>query len=42
MGGSQGAKILSDIVPRSVALLSRDILKNLRVRQQARQKIVVE
>ena len=36
MGGSQGAKILSDIVPRSVALLSRDILKNLRVSQQAR------
>ncbi|MEE9426724.1 MAG: UDP-N-acetylglucosamine--N-acetylmuramyl-(pentapeptide) pyrophosphoryl-undecaprenol N-acetylglucosamine transferase, partial [Paracoccaceae bacterium] len=36
MGGSQGAKILSDIVPQSIADLPEDILLNLRVSHQAR------
>lgn len=36
IGGSQGAKILSDIIPKSVSLLSESVRKNLRVSQQAR------
>lgn len=36
IGGSQGAKILSDIVPKSVSLLSEKLRKNLRISQQAR------
>ncbi|MFY0618672.1 UDP-N-acetylglucosamine--N-acetylmuramyl-(pentapeptide) pyrophosphoryl-undecaprenol N-acetylglucosamine transferase [Shimia sp.] len=36
IGGSQGARILSDLVPSAIAALSPDILKNLRVSHQAR------
>ena len=36
MGGSQGAKILSDIAPKAVAKLPENILLNLRVSHQAR------
>jgi UDP-N-acetylglucosamine--N-acetylmuramyl-(pentapeptide) pyrophosphoryl-undecaprenol N-acetylglucosamine transferase len=36
MGGSQGARILSDVVPPAIAALPLDILKNLRVSHQAR------
>lgn len=36
MGGSQGARILSDIVPPAIAALPMDILRNLRVSHQAR------
>ncbi len=36
IGGSQGARILSDIVPAAIAGLGPDILKNLRVSHQAR------
>lgn len=36
IGGSQGAKILSDIIPKAVALLLEPIRQNLRVSQQAR------
>ena len=36
MGGSQGAKILSDVVPAAIALLPMQLLKNLRVAHQAR------
>lgn len=36
IGGSQGARILSDIVPAAIAHLSPDILQNLRVSHQAR------
>lgn len=36
MGGSQGARILSDIVPPAIAGLPMAILKNLRVDHQAR------
>lgn len=36
IGGSQGARILSDIVPAAIANVSPDILKNLRVSHQAR------
>lgn len=35
-GGSQGARILSDVVPAAVALLPEDIRRHLRVAQQAR------
>lgn len=38
IGGSQGARILSDVVPGAVALLSDDILKHLRVSHQAREE----
>ncbi|MEM9349244.1 MAG: undecaprenyldiphospho-muramoylpentapeptide beta-N-acetylglucosaminyltransferase [Pseudomonadota bacterium] len=38
IGGSQGARILSDIVPPAVAALSNDILRNLRVSHQAREE----
>lgn len=36
IGGSQGARILSDVVPAAVALLSEPLLANLRVAHQAR------
>lgn len=36
MGGSQGARILSDVVPPAIAALPMDILRNLRVSHQAR------
>ncbi len=36
IGGSQGARILSDIVPAAIAHLPPDILQNLRVSHQAR------
>lgn len=36
MGGSQGARILSDVVPPAIAGLPMDMLKNLRVSHQAR------
>ena len=36
IGGSQGASILSKIVPRAFSLLPHSILKNLRVSHQAR------
>lgn len=35
-GGSQGARVLSDIVPEAVALLSPDLRKRLQIVQQAR------
>ncbi|MEM9580847.1 MAG: UDP-N-acetylglucosamine--N-acetylmuramyl-(pentapeptide) pyrophosphoryl-undecaprenol N-acetylglucosamine transferase [Pseudomonadota bacterium] len=36
MGGSQGARILSDVVPPAIAALPMQVLKNLRISQQAR------
>lgn len=36
MGGSQGARILSDIVPPAIAALPMDMLRNIRVSHQAR------
>ncbi len=36
MGGSQGARILSDVVPPAIAALPMSVLKNLRVSHQAR------
>lgn len=36
MGGSQGARILSDVVPAALAALPLDMLKNIRVSHQAR------
>jgi UDP-N-acetylglucosamine--N-acetylmuramyl-(pentapeptide) pyrophosphoryl-undecaprenol N-acetylglucosamine transferase len=36
MGGSQGARILSDVVPEAVAGLSEGLRRNLRVSHQAR------
>ena len=36
MGGSQGARILSDLVPPAIAGLPMEMLKNLRVSHQAR------
>lgn len=36
MGGSQGARILSDVVPPAIAGLPMEILKHLRVSHQAR------
>lgn len=36
MGGSQGARILSDVVPPAIAALPMDILRNIRVSHQAR------
>ena len=36
MGGSQGARILSDVVPPAIAALPLDMLRNLRVSHQAR------
>lgn len=36
MGGSQGARILSDIIPPAIAALPMDMLRNIRVSHQAR------
>lgn len=36
LGGSQGARILSDIVPPAIAALPMDILRHIRVSHQAR------
>lgn len=36
IGGSQGARILSDVVPEAVARLPEDLRRHLRVAQQAR------
>ena len=36
MGGSQGARILSDVVPPAIANLPMDMLRNIRVSHQAR------
>ena len=36
MGGSQGARILSDVVPEAIARLSAPLRANLRISQQAR------
>ncbi len=36
MGGSQGARILSDVVPPAIAGLPMDMLRNIRVSHQAR------
>ncbi|MEX0366007.1 MAG: UDP-N-acetylglucosamine--N-acetylmuramyl-(pentapeptide) pyrophosphoryl-undecaprenol N-acetylglucosamine transferase, partial [Ruegeria sp.] len=36
IGGSQGARILSDVIPPAIASLSMDRLRNLRVSHQAR------
>jgi UDP-N-acetylglucosamine--N-acetylmuramyl-(pentapeptide) pyrophosphoryl-undecaprenol N-acetylglucosamine transferase len=38
IGGSQGARILSDVVPGAVAALPEAILRNLRVSHQAREE----
>jgi UDP-N-acetylglucosamine--N-acetylmuramyl-(pentapeptide) pyrophosphoryl-undecaprenol N-acetylglucosamine transferase len=38
MGGSQGARILSDIVPPAIAALPTATLKNIRVSHQAREE----
>ena len=38
MGGSQGARILSDIVPPAIAALPMGILQNLRISHQAREE----
>jgi len=38
IGGSQGARILSDVVPAAVASLPDGILRDLRVWQQAREE----
>jgi UDP-N-acetylglucosamine--N-acetylmuramyl-(pentapeptide) pyrophosphoryl-undecaprenol N-acetylglucosamine transferase len=36
IGGSQGARILSDVVPEAVAMLPEELRRNIRVAQQAR------
>ncbi|MGR3714783.1 MAG: UDP-N-acetylglucosamine--N-acetylmuramyl-(pentapeptide) pyrophosphoryl-undecaprenol N-acetylglucosamine transferase [Shimia sp.] len=36
IGGSQGARILSDVVPAAIAALPKEVLQNLRVSHQAR------
>ena len=38
IGGSQGARILSDLVPGAVALLAQSLRQNLRVAHQARRE----
>lgn len=38
MGGSQGARVLSDVVPQAVALLSAPLRSNLRIVHQAREE----
>ncbi|MEL7300179.1 MAG: undecaprenyldiphospho-muramoylpentapeptide beta-N-acetylglucosaminyltransferase [Pseudomonadota bacterium] len=38
LGGSQGARILSDVVPPAIAALPNDILTHLRVSHQAREE----
>ena len=35
-GGSQGAKVISDVVPQAVAMLPRALRRNIRVHHQAR------
>lgn len=40
IGGSQGARVLSDVVPRALAALPMDLKVRLRVSQQARQEDV--
>jgi len=40
MGGSQGARILSDVAPKAIAALPDAILRNLRVSHQAREEDV--
>jgi UDP-N-acetylglucosamine--N-acetylmuramyl-(pentapeptide) pyrophosphoryl-undecaprenol N-acetylglucosamine transferase len=37
-GGSQGAQILSDIVPKAVAMLPQDMRQYVRITQQARKE----
>lgn len=36
MGGSQGARILSEVVPEAVAMLPPEVLRNIRISHQAR------
>ncbi|QFU09282.1 UDP-N-acetylglucosamine--N-acetylmuramyl-(pentapeptide) pyrophosphoryl-undecaprenol N-acetylglucosamine transferase [Rhodobacteraceae bacterium THAF1] len=36
IGGSQGARILSDVVPQAIARLPEDVQRNLRIAHQAR------
>ncbi|MGI3170773.1 UDP-N-acetylglucosamine--N-acetylmuramyl-(pentapeptide) pyrophosphoryl-undecaprenol N-acetylglucosamine transferase [Pseudooceanicola sp. C21-150M6] len=38
MGGSQGARILSDVVPPAIAALPTEILRHIRVSHQAREE----
>jgi len=38
LGGSQGARILSDVVPPAIAALPMDMLRNIRVSHQAREE----
>ncbi len=38
MGGSQGARILSDVVPPAIANLPMEMLRNIRVSHQAREE----
>lgn len=38
MGGSQGARILSDVVPEAIASLPQKLRRNIRVDQQAREE----
>ncbi|MCV6824755.1 MULTISPECIES: UDP-N-acetylglucosamine--N-acetylmuramyl-(pentapeptide) pyrophosphoryl-undecaprenol N-acetylglucosamine transferase [Halocynthiibacter] len=38
MGGSQGARILSDVVPPAIAALPMELRRNIRVDQQAREE----
>ena len=38
MGGSQGARILSDVVPPAIAGLPMDMMRNIRVSHQAREE----
>lgn len=40
IGGSQGARILSDVVPEAIARLPLNLLKNLRISHQARDEDV--
>ncbi len=40
MGGSQGARILSDVVPAALAALPEDLRQNLRISHQAREEDV--
>jgi UDP-N-acetylglucosamine--N-acetylmuramyl-(pentapeptide) pyrophosphoryl-undecaprenol N-acetylglucosamine transferase len=40
IGGSQGARILSDVVPEAVAMLPEELRRNIRVAQQAREEDV--
>jgi UDP-N-acetylglucosamine--N-acetylmuramyl-(pentapeptide) pyrophosphoryl-undecaprenol N-acetylglucosamine transferase len=42
IGGSQGAKIFSDIIPDAIALLPNDIQKHLKITQQVRPEYLDE